>query len=109
MSAAFVTATSLAQNNATFKFNNTPFTAGAEPGKTSFKSNEFIYAHDELEKTEKEYFNITDPDYPSKPHRFISKHSKRYTEADGKTYADIFTNGDCLAVTQEVCLTINNH
>ncbi len=101
ISAAFFAATSQAQNNGTVKFNNVPFTNGSEAGKTSFKSNEFIYARAELGKTVKEYFKIGDPDEPTKPHVLIFKYSKKYTESDGKTYADNFTNGDYLYVKPE--------
>lgn len=101
VSPAFIATTSLAQNNVTVKFNNAPFITGGETGKTSFKSNEFIYARIELEKTVKEYFKIEEPDGPNKPHVLIFKYSKRYTEPDGKTYADKFTNGDYLYVRPE--------
>ncbi|HQV86424.1 MAG TPA: hypothetical protein PLO70_07915 [Chitinophagaceae bacterium] len=101
ISASFITATSLAQTYGIVKFNNVPFTNGSEAGKTSFKSNEFIYARVELEKSVKEYFKITNPDGSSKPHVLIFKFSKRYTEVDGKNYSDNFTNGEYLYIKPE--------
>jgi len=101
ISAALIAITSQAQNNAKVIFNNVPFTNGSEAGKTSFKSSEFIYARVELGKTVKEYFKIEEPAGPTKPHVLIFKYSKRYTEADGKTYADNFTNGEYLYVKPE--------
>ncbi|MBK8520569.1 MAG: hypothetical protein WAT20_06330 [Ferruginibacter sp.] len=101
ISAAFIAATSLAQNNGTVKFNNVPFTNESVAGKTSFKSNEFIYARVELGKTVKEYFQIEEPDRPTKPHILIFKYKVIYTVPNGKTYEERFTNGDYMYVKPE--------
>ncbi len=101
ISAAFITATSLAQNNGTVKFNNVPFTNGTEAGKTSFKSNEFIYGRVELGKPVKEDFKVVEPDELTNPYVLIFRFKIEFTDKSGKRYVDDSDYGDFVYVKPE--------
>jgi hypothetical protein len=90
-----------AQQQASVKFYNMPAGEVGRTARSSFKSNEFIYARVELGKTVKAYFQIEEPDRPTKPHILIFKYKVIYTVPNGKTYEERFTNGDYMYVKPE--------
>lgn len=99
---AFSITTASAQNNATIKFNNALFINGSEGGKSSFTSNEFIYARAELGKTVKEYFKIEDPGNNATPISLNFSFKMDFTDAkDGKVYSTGFGAGNFMYVMPE--------
>ncbi|MEN9550030.1 MAG: hypothetical protein RIR12_2621 [Bacteroidota bacterium] len=99
--AILITALVTAQNNGTFKFYNTPPDKGAAVSKTSFKSNEFIYARMELGKTLKEYFKIEDPDVATNPHVLVFRVKSDFTAKDGQSYLGSYYGSHYLYVKPE--------
>ncbi len=90
-----------AQQQASIKFYNMPAGEVGNTARSSFKSNEFIYARVELGKTVKEYFKIEESDEPTKPHILIFRFKIEYTSNEGKRYATNYMNGDFMYVKPE--------
>lgn len=98
-----LTATTLqSQNNVTIKFSNTSLVTGNEAGRTSFTSNEFIYARAELGKTVKDFFKIENPDDATSPHSLNFTFKMEFTDVkDGKNYTSNFSSGSFIYVKPE--------